>query len=213
MKKTYSIYFVSTVALFITSLLTANIISVKLFIVGNIVLTCGVIIFPISYIVGDVLTEVYGFKTARKVIFLGFACNLLMVLAIYAAQMLPAPVFWDGQEAYQRILGFVPRLVLASFIAYIVGEIANSFVMDKMKIWTQGKHLWMRTIGSTIIGQGLDSLIFIGVAFWGHVPPSALISMILIQWGVKTGYEALVTPLTYKAVSYIQKKENALCQD
>lgn len=206
--KTHSTYFVYTVALFITSLLTANIISVKLFLVGNIVLTCGVIIFPVSYIVGDVLTEVYGFKTARKVIFMGFVCNLLMVMAIYAAQLLPPPVFWDGQEAYQRILGFVPRLVLASFIAYLVGEIANSFVMDRMKQWTHGRYLWMRTIGSTIIGQGLDSLIFIGVAFWGTIPLSVLFSMIGIQWSVKTGYEALVTPLTYKAVTWLQTKED-----
>lgn len=208
MKEKHSIYFVYTVAIFLVSLLTSNIIAVKLFMVYGLVLTCGVIIFPVSYIVGDVLTEVYGFKLARKVIILGFLCNLLMVVFISIARVLPAPPFWTGQAAFDFILGFTPRLLLASFAAYLVGEIVNSFIMDKMKQITGTRHLWARTIGSTIVGQGLDSVIFISLAFFGHLPGAVLFHMILLQWAVKTGYEILITPFTYKAVHWLEQKES-----
>jgi uncharacterized integral membrane protein (TIGR00697 family) len=203
----YSGWFVVLVALFITSLMTANIIAVKLVRVLGLTLPAGVVIFPLSYICGDVLTEVYGYRQARRVIWLGFWCNLLAVLSIWCGQMLPAASFWDGQAAYERILGYTPRLLMASFLAYLVGEFANSFVLAKLKIATRGRWLWTRTIGSTLVGQGLDSLIFITLAFIGTIPLTAITVTILTQWGVKTAYEALVTPLTYVVVRFLKQHE------
>jgi queuosine precursor transporter len=203
----YSIWFVLIVAIFITCLITANIIAVKLVMIFGLLLPAGVVVFPISYIVGDVLTEVYGFRQARRVIWLGFFCNLLAVVAIFAGQILPAAGFWNGQDAYAQILGYSPRLLIASFIAYLIGEFANSFVLAKMKIMTQGRWLWMRTIGSTLVGEGLDSLVFILIAFTGAMPNDALVTTILTQWLFKTAYEGLATPLTYLVINFIKRQE------
>ena len=149
-------------ALFVTTLLISNIIAVKLFALGPLVLPAGLVIFPFSYIVGDVLTEVYGYARARQVIWLGFGCNLLAVVVIEIALVLPPAPFWaPNQAAYETILGFTPRLLVASFIAYLVGEFANSAVLARMKILTHGRYLWTRTIGSTFVGEGLDSAVFI----------------------------------------------------
>ncbi len=203
----YSQWFVLVTAVFITCLITANIIAVKLVNVFGLVLPAAVIIFPVSYIFGDVLTEVYGYRQARRVIWLGFFCNLIAVIAIWAGQVLPAASFWDGQTAYERILGYTPRLLIASFLAYLVGEFANSFVLAKMKIATRGRWLWMRTIGSTLVGEGLDSLVFITLAFAGTIPLSGLASAIVTQWLAKTVYEAAVTPLTYRIVNFLKRRE------
>jgi queuosine precursor transporter len=203
----FSIWFILIVALFVTSLITANLVAVKLIDVMGLIMPAGVVIFPISYIVGDVLTEVYGYEQARRVIWLGFVCNLLTVMTIMLVERLPAPGFWDGQLAYERILGFTPRLLLASFLAYLVGEFANSAVMARMKVATEGRFLWMRTIGSTIVGQGLDSSVFIAVAFYGAMPGSVLMQTILIQWIVKSAYEALATPVTYIVVRNLKSCE------
>jgi queuosine precursor transporter len=200
-------YYDVAVALFVASLLTANIISVKLIVIGPLTLPAGVVIFPVSYILGDILTEVYGFRYARRAIWLGFAGNLIAVLAIWLTGVLPAPAFWQGQEAYNAILGFTPRLLLASFVAYLVGEFANSSVLAKMKIWSQGRHLWARTIGSTLVGQGLDSLIFIGIAFSGQMAAPALISAVFSQWLFKSLYEVVATPLTYLVVNTLKRVE------
>lgn len=202
-----SVWFVMIVAVFVTSLITANIIAVKLAQVGDIVFPAGVVIFPISYIFGDVLTEVYGYRRARLVIWLGFICNLLTVGAIWLAQILPSASFWQGQDAFVQILGYTPRLLLASFSAYLVGEFANSFVLAKMKIATGGKWLWVRTIGSTLVGQGFDSSVFITVAFIGSIPTAGLLSTIITQWLMKSIYEAVVTPLTYGVVNFLKKTE------
>ena len=203
----YSKWFVVVVAIFVTCLITANITAVKLVSILGLILPAGVIIFPISYIVGDVLTEVYGFRSARRVIWLGFFCNLLAVLAIWLGGLLPAAPVWDAQGAYERILGYVPRLLVASFLAYLVGEFANSIVLAKMKVATNGRWLWSRTIGSTLVGQGLDSLIFVSVAFFGTIPLAALISAILAQWLFKSLYEAVATPLTYLVVNKLKRIE------
>ncbi len=200
-------WFTVIVALFITALITANIIAVKLIDVGGYILPAAIIIFPISYIVGDVLTEVYGYHRARRVIWLGFACNLFAVAAIWAAGMLPAAGFWDCQGAYERILGAAPRILGASFAAYLVGEFANAYVMAKMKIATAGRMLWLRTIGSTVIGQGLDSAVFMTIAFAGILPPEALVGAALTQWIAKTAYEAAATPLTYGMVGFLKRRE------
>ncbi len=203
----YSPWFLLVASIFITSLITSNIIAVKLIDILGLILPAGVIIFPISYIFGDVLTEVYGYRQARQVIWLGFFCNLVAVIAIWLGQILPAASFWDGQAAYERILGYTPRLLLASFLAYMVGEFANSFVLAKMKIATKGRWLWTRTIGSTLVGQGLDSLVFMTLAFVGTIPLTVLTGAIVVQWLSKSAYEAIVTPLTYKVVNFLKKKE------
>jgi uncharacterized integral membrane protein (TIGR00697 family) len=191
--------------LFVTCLITANIIAVKLFTVGFITLPAAVIIFPFSYIFGDILTEVYGYAQARRVIWLGFLCNLVFVLFAWIGQILPPAGFWQGQSDYEAILGYTWRLLIASFLAYIVGEFANSILMARMKVWTKGKKLWARTIGSTIVGQGLDSAIFITVAFYATTAFSG--SLILQQWIAKVAIEVLATPLTYLAVNYLKKVE------
>lgn len=207
MSAPHSTWFVLIVATFITCLLTANITAVKLVAVFGLIVPAGIIIFPISYICGDVLTEVYGYRQARRVIWLGFLCNLLAVIAIWLGQILPAAPFWDGQAAYERILGDTPRLLVASFLAYLVGEFANSFVLAKLKIATQGRWLWMRTIGSTLVGQGLDSLVFVTLAFLGTIPLGGIAIAIITQWLVKTAYEAAVTPLTYGVVRFLKRQE------
>jgi uncharacterized integral membrane protein (TIGR00697 family) len=203
----FSQYFVALVAIFITCLITANITAVKLVQVFGLVVPAAIVIFPISYIAGDVLTEVYGYRQARLVIWLGFLCNLVTVIAIWLGQVLPAASFWDGQAAYERILGYTPRLLLASFLAYLVGEFANAFVLAKMKIATRGRWLWTRTIGSTLVGQALDSLVFITLAFVGTIPLAGLVSSIVTQWLVKSAYEAAATPATYWVVSFLKRQE------
>ncbi|MEN3001073.1 MAG: queuosine precursor transporter [Armatimonadota bacterium] len=203
----YSVWFVGIVALFLTSLLTANLIASKVVSIAGLVVPAGIIIFPISYIVGDVLTEVYGYRRARRVIWFGFGCNLLMVLAIQVAIALPPAPDWKLQEAYAQILGATPRLLIASFAAYLFGEFSNAFVLAKMKILTQGRWLWTRTIGSTLVGQAFDSAIFCTLAFVGVVPPVVLLNMILTQWLAKSAYEALATPLTYLVVGFLKARE------
>ena len=156
------------VALFITCLITANITAVKLIDLCGFILPAAILIFPLSYIIGDVLTEVYGYRQARRVIWLGFFCNLIAVAAIWCGLILPPASFWQAQEAYERILGYTPRLLLASFLAYLAGEFTNAYVLARMKIATQGRWLWLRTISSTLVGQGLDSLLFISLAFFAY---------------------------------------------
>jgi len=206
-RTSYSVWFVFVVAIFITCLIAANVAAVKLVEIFGLVLPAGTIIFPISYIFGDILTEVYGYRQARRVIWLGFFCNFIFVVTIWVGQVLPPASFWDGQKAYERILGYTPRLLAASFLAYLVGEFANSFVLAKMKIITKGRWLWTRTIGSTLVGEGLDSLVFMTLAFVGTIPAAALLSAILTQWLVKSAYEAVVTPLTYVVVNFLKRKE------
>jgi hypothetical protein len=209
--------FLVIAALFITCLITANIIAVKLITLGIEPIRHGgfqfpgplpaaIVIFPISYIFGDILTEVYGYRQARKVIWLGFLCNLIAVFAFWVAGRIPA-LDSGVQNAYERILGYTPRLLVASFSAYLVGEFANSFVLAKMKIMTKGRFLWTRTIGSTIVGEGLDATVFIIIAFGGTVSWALIIGIILTHWLVKTGYEVVATPFTYMVVNFLKRKE------
>lgn len=199
--------FLTCIALFVTCLLTANITAAKLIAVGGFTLTAGIVIFPISYILGDVLTEVWGYGPTRRVIWLGFACNVLMVAAIGLGGVLPAAPFWKGQAAWEEILGHAPRLLVASFAAYLVGEFANAYVLARLKVATAGRWLWLRTIGSTVVGQGLDSLVFVLLAFAGAVPAGALAAIVVSQWLVKVVYEAAATPLTYLAVAWLKSRE------
>ena len=169
----------------------------------------GVLFFPVSYIIGDVLTEVYGYARARRVIWTGFAALLFMAFMAWAVVSLPAADGWDGQDAYEQVFGNTWRIVAASMIAFWAGEFANSYVLAKMKIWTKGKALWTRTIGSTVVGQGLDSLIFYPLAFYGLAgwPPELLWQVVISQWLIKTAWEAILTPLTYLAVGWLKREE------
>ena len=203
----FSALFLLVAALFVTALVTANIVAVKLVRIAGFVLPAGVVVFPLSYIVGDVLTEVYGYRMARVVIWLGFVCNAVVVFFIWIAGLLPAAPDWEAQDAYQRILGYTPRLLLASFAGYLVGEFTNAFVMARMKVLTGGRWLWTRTIGSTIVGEGLDSLVFIGIAFGGTVAGATLGEIILTQWVAKVVYEVAATPLTYALVGFLKRRE------
>jgi uncharacterized integral membrane protein (TIGR00697 family) len=202
-----SFWFVALAGLFVTCLITANIIAVKIILLFGFLVPAGIIVFPLSYLFGDVLTEVYGYAATRRVIWLGFACNLLAVIAILIGGVAPAAPFWHLQGAYSAILGFTPRLLLGSFVAYLVGEFANSFVLARLKILTRGRWLWTRTIGSTLVGEGLDTLIFVTIAFWGVIPASALLTAMLTQWLFKVGYEIVATPLTYLVVNFLKRRE------
>jgi uncharacterized integral membrane protein (TIGR00697 family) len=202
-----SFWFVMIAALFVTCLLTANIIAVKFILLLGFLVPAGVIVFPLSYLFGDVLTEVYGYAASRRVIWLGFFCNLLAVIAFTIGGFAPAAPFWHDQAAYNTILGYTPRLLLGSFVAYLVGEFTNSFVLARLKIATKGRWLWTRTIGSTLVGEGLDTLIFILIAFLGTLPTSALFQAILTQWIFKVLYEVVATPFTYWIVGFLKRKE------
>jgi queuosine precursor transporter len=197
------------VAVFVTCLITANIIAVKPVQIGGLVFPAAVVIFPLAYIFGDVLTEVYGYARARQTIWIGFVCNLIAVLAIYAGGLLPAAGFWPNQSAYDMILGFSARLLAASFSAYLVGEFLNSIVLAKLKVITAGKYLWVRTIGSTLIGELADSAVFITAAFAGVWPSDQVFTGIITQWLLKSGYEILATPLTYIVVGFLKRAENS----
>jgi len=202
----FSWRFVVVAAFFVTALVVSNIVAVKLVEVSGRVFPAGLVIFPLAYVLGDVLTEVYGIRAARRVIWLGFACNLMALGAIQEAIHLPAADFWqENQSAYEDILGTTWRLFLASLAAYIVGELANAYVLAYMKGATGGRWLWTRTIGSTIVGEGLDSVIFITIAFAGT--GAALVNPIVTTWLIKVGWETLATPFTYWVVGYLKRTE------
>ncbi len=202
---TISWRFVAIAAFFVTALVVSNVIAVKLVEVSGRVFPAGLVVFPLSYLLADVLTEVWGFRAARAVIWLGFGCNLLALGAIQAAIHLPPADFWAHQDAYEDVLGFTWRIFLASLAAYLVGELANAIVLAKMKIATGGRFLWARTIGSTVVGQGLDSLVFVTAAFAATGTP--LVDPILTTWAIKVGYETAATPLTYAIVNWVKRRE------
>jgi uncharacterized integral membrane protein (TIGR00697 family) len=197
--------FVAIAVFFVTTLVVSNVIAVKLVEIEGRVFPAGLVIFPLAYLLGDVLTEVYGYRAARQVIWLGFACNLLAVGAIQAAIQLPAAPFYVLDEAYADVLGTTWRLFLASLAAYLVGELVNSIVLARMKVATGGRYLWARTIGSTVVGEGLDSVIFVTLAFAGTGAP--LLDPILTTWAIKVGWETAATPLTYTIVNRLKRAE------
>ena len=193
--------------LFVTVLLISNTVSAKLLQLGPFTIAGGIILFPISYIFGDILTEVYGYRASRKIIWFGFATQIIMSISYWIVQLLPAPVFWTNQSAYELILGAVPRIVAASIIAFLVGEFANSYVLSRMKIWSNGKHLWMRTIGSTLVGEGVDSALFVMIAFAGTFPWPALFTVFISGYILKVAYEVIITPITYIVVRKLKHAE------
>lgn len=208
-------YYDYVMAAFVTVLLLSNVLGagkravVDLPLIGLWPFGAGILFFPVSYIIGDVLTEVYGYARARRCIWAGFAATLFMAVMSYVVVALPPAADWGGQAAYESVFGQVPRIVFASLAAFWVGEFANSFVMARMKLWTNGKYLWTRTIGSTIVGQGFDSLIFYPLAFYGAPgwPTDQILLVMLSQFILKTGWEAALTPVTYAVVGALKRRE------
>jgi uncharacterized integral membrane protein (TIGR00697 family) len=193
--------------LFVATLVTSNIIAVKLAALGPFTVPAAIVIFPLAYLFGDVLTEVWGYATARMVIWTGFAANIVVVCFIAIAVAVPSSPAYPNGDAYSAILGMTPRIVIASLVAYLCGEFLNSFVLAKLKIATRGRMLWMRTIGSTLLGQGLDTVIFISIAFAGVLPFPVLRTVIRDQWILKVLYEIVATPLTYAVVTWLKRRE------
>ncbi|NLW60014.1 MAG: queuosine precursor transporter [Firmicutes bacterium] len=193
--------------LFVTSLLLANITAGKMAHLFGLTLPAAVVFFPITYILGDVLTEVYGFHRARLTIWLGFFANLFMALVFLITVALPYPPYWTGQEAYKAVLGMTPRLVAASTVAYFAGSFLNSALLSKLKVATAGRWLWLRTIFSTLVGEGVDTALFIVIGFGGTIPLNLLVNLILAQYLWKVTYEILVTPLTYLVVGWLKRRE------
>lgn len=206
--KGFSKLYVTVAAVFITCLLISNIIAGRLIDVAGYAMTGAVLIFPITYIFGDVLTEVWGFKRSRLIIWLGFGANLLMVAIFMLLSYMPHPAGFDTSP-YETVLGFTPIAVMASLLGYFCGEFTNSISLSIIKKKTKGKHLWIRTIGSTVLGEGVDTVIFITIAFGVGMglPLTVIGQMILLQYVIKTSYEILATPLTYRVVNYIKRKE------
>ncbi len=194
-------------ALFVAVLLISNLASTKILSLGVFTFDGGTLLFPLSYIFGDILTEVYGYQRARKVIWTGFGAAILMSLVLWVVQILPPAADWHNQEAFESLLGFVPRIVLASLLAYFAGAFSNAFLLSKLKIRTKGKYLWVRTIGSTILGEGIDTIIFCMVAFYGLFPTEVLIAIIVSNYLFKTGVEIIFTPATYAIVRFLKKQE------
>jgi queuosine precursor transporter len=200
-------FFAIISSIFVATLIISNTVGGKVFTFYGLNLPGGVIVFPISYIFGDVLTEVYGYKSSRVVIWTGLICLIMMSGCYYIVQVLPPASFWNQQEAYQQVLGTAPKIALASSIAYFLGEFSNSFVMAKMKIFTNGNHLWTRTIGSTIIGQAVDTAVFCIIAFTGVFPPASILAVIVSNYIFKVAYEVIATPITYSIVKFLKKVE------
>lgn len=187
-----------------STLIISNILAFKTFTLYNIILPCAVLIFPVIYIVNDILAEIYGFRKARQVIFLGFIMNLVAVILYTIAIALPAPIFFEGSEAFKLVLSYTPRLLLASFTAYIFGSLLNAYIMTYLKQKAE-KYLFIRCILSTLCGEGLDAILFITIAFYNTMPTEALIIMIISQAAFKTVYEIITYPVTKSVMIYIKK--------
>ena len=208
-------YFDFVMVAFVTILLLSNVLGagkvaeIRLPWIGDWPFGAGILFFPLSYVIGDVLTEVYGYARARRCIWAGTAALLFMAFMAMVVVALPPAPDWGGQAAYEQVFGQVPRIVFASILAFWAGEFANSLVLAKMKVWSNGRHLWTRTIGSTVVGQGVDSLIFYPLAFWGAAgwTNDLVIKVLLTQWALKVAWEALLTPATYVAVGFLKRRE------
>ena len=202
------LYYDYVMAAFVVVLLLSNIIgAAKLSQVAGYEFGAGILFFPLGYVLGDILTEVYGYARARRVIWAGFAALLFMAFMSWAVVSMPPAPGWDGQDAYEKLFGQVPRIVLASITAFWAGEFVNSFVMARMKIWTKGRMLWTRTIGSTIVGQGVDSLLFYPIAFWGVWTSDQVMTVMVTNWALKVSWEIVLTPVTYAVVGWLKRRE------
>ncbi|UCC78489.1 MAG: queuosine precursor transporter [Candidatus Zixiibacteriota bacterium] len=202
-------YYDLILGLFVAVLLISNVASSKVLDLGPFTFDGGTILFPISYIFGDILTEVYGYRRSRRVIWTGFFAAFLMSAVFMIVGKLPPAADWPNQEAYEKILGLTPRIVIASLIAYFAGEFSNSYTLAKMKIFSKGRWLWTRTIGSTIVGEGVDTVLFVFIAFYGVFPESLLLSILVSNYIFKVCFEAAFTPFTYMIVGFLKNKERS----
>lgn len=200
-------YYDIILGLFVAVLLISNVASSKILQLGPFTFDGGTILFPVSYIFGDILTEVYGYRNSRRVIWTGFFAAFLMSLTFIAVGKLPPAPGWANQEAFDKILGITPRIVAASLLAYFSGEFSNSYTLAKMKIMTRGRWLWTRTVGSTIVGEGVDTLLFVMIAFYGVLPGDILLAVIISNYIFKVGFEIIFTPLTYFVVGLLKRAE------
>jgi queuosine precursor transporter len=201
-------YFDYVMAAFVAILLLSNLIgAAKLATIEGFTFGAGILFFPLSYVIGDVLTEVYGYANARRCVWMGFGALLFMAFMSYVVVAMPPAAGWEGQAAYESVFGSTWRIVAASILAFWAGEFVNSFVLAKMKILTAGKHLWSRTIGSTFFGQAVDSVIFYPVAFLGIWSTEQVLTVMVTNWGLKVLWEALLTPVTYAVVGWFKVRE------
>ena len=209
-------YYDMVMAAFVAILLLSNVIGagkvavIHLPVLGDWPFGAGILFFPLSYVIGDVLTEVYGYARARRVIWAGTVAVLFLAFMSWVVVALPPAPSWTNQAAYEVIFGQVPRIVLASVCAFWAGEFVNAYVMARMKLWTEGRHLWTRTIGSTLVGQGVDSLIFYPLAFWGATgwTTDLVVTVLFTQWALKVAWEVLLTPVTYLVVGALKRAED-----
>lgn len=208
-------YFDVVMAAFVAILLLSNILGagkvseINLPVAGVWPFGAGILFFPVAYVIGDVLTEVYGYARARRCIWVGTAALLFMAFMSWVVVALPPAAGWTGQAAYEQVFGQVPRIVMASIVAFWAGEFVNAAVLARMKLWSGGQHLWMRTIGSTVAGQGVDSLIFYPLAFLGAAgwTNDLVLKVLLTQWALKVAWEAILTPVTYLVVGALKRRE------
>lgn len=204
----FSLPFLFLTILFCVCLIVANLVEIKTVSLGFLTITAGMVVFPISYIINDCLVEVYGFRKARLVIWLGFMMNLLVTLLLQLAILLPGDASWSAQEAMISIYGGVPRILLASFLAFICGSLVNAWVMSRMKISSQGRNFSLRAIVSTLWGEGVDSIIFFPIAFGGTLPWSVILHLIVAQALLKTAYEIIILPATLIIVKRLKRIES-----
>jgi queuosine precursor transporter len=206
--RTYK-YFEFIMASFVTVLLCANLVGVsKIATLGGFTFGAGNLFFPISYLFGDVLTEVYGYAKSRRVVWAGFGALAYASLMAFVVVHLPAAAGWQGQEHLAAVFGSTWRTALASLLGYACGEFGNSFTLAKLKVFTEGKHLWMRTIGSTVVGEAIDTLVFYPLAFYGTWETDLLVKVMMANYGVKVAWEVFATPVTYRVVAFLKRKEN-----
>ena len=209
MNRSFSLPFLIMGVVFCVCLICSNLLEVKMISLGGITATAGLIVFPISYIINDCIAEVWGYRKARLIIWLGFLMNLMAVIFIQIAIILPSAPFWDGQKSFETVFSSTPRILLASFIAFLVGSFLNAYVMSKMKLASGGKNFSLRAITSTLVGESADSLIFFPIAFGGLMPVSELIKMMILQALLKTVYEIIILPVTIRVVNYIKKVDGS----
>lgn len=194
---------------FCVCLVAANLLETKVVQLGPVAVTAGLIVFPVSYIINDCIAEVWGFRKARLIIWMGFLMNFFVVALGQIAIVIPAAPFWEGEEAFDFVFGMAPRIAAASLTAFLVGSFINAYVMSRMKVASQGRHFSARAILSTVAGESADSLIFFPLAFGGLMPVNELVKMMVVQVVLKTAYEVVILPVTIRVVNYIKRVDDS----
>ena len=213
MKKTVSVPFMLMGIFFVVCLIVSNLLAVKIVQLGPVTLTAGLLVFPISYIINDCISEVWGYKKARLIIWCGFAMNFIVVGIAQVAVMIPSAPFWDGGESFDLVFGMAPRIVAASLCSFLVGSFLNAYVMSKMKLSSKGRNFSLRAIVSTLVGESADSIIFFPIAFGGLMPNHDLLIMIGVQAVLKSVYEIIILPITIRVVRYVKKIDGSDAYD